>query len=326
MSQASANRQPAATPIAATEAVALNVDLHCHSLWSDGTLAPATVVERAWERGVQLLALTDHDEIGGLAEAAGRARELGLAFIPGVEISVTWARETIHVVGLRVDPLDEKLSAGLARIRAGRDARARQMSDQLAAVGVPDALEGASRYVRNPGLISRSHFARYLVEAGFGANVQQVFDRYLLRGRPGYVAQHWADLDEAIDLIVSAGGVAVLAHPGRYRLDDKGETSLWALVEAFRDAGGRGIEVISSSHRPADRAKFARWSSEFGLAASLGSDFHDPKESRVDLGTSPRLSASLEPVWRDWPETRALVEAAHLASPGPADLAGQEEG
>lgn len=288
----------------------LNVDLHCHSLMSDGTLEPSAVVERARVGGVQMLALTDHDEVGGLAAAAERAGQLGLTFINGVEVSVSWGGETIHIVGLRIDPRETTLTAGLARIRAGRDERARQMADQLAAVGIGGALEGASRFARNPELISRSHFARFLVEAGHVASSQQAFDRYLLRGRPGFVAHQWASLNEAVDMILAAGGVAVIAHPARYRLDDKGDLGLWTLAESFRELGGTGIEVISSSHGPADRDKFARWSTDLGLAASLGSDFHDPAESRVDLGASPRLPTSLDPIWRDWPETRALLDGS----------------
>ncbi len=292
------------------QAVGLNVDLHCHSLVSDGTLAPAAVVERAHANGVQMLALTDHDELSGLAAAGARARELGLRFINGVEISVSWANETIHIVGLRVDPTEPTLVQGLAGIRAGRDQRARQMAAQLAAVGVHGSLEGAQRHVGNPELISRSHFARYLVEAGYVASTQEAFDRYLLKGKPGYVEQRWARLEEAVAMIRAAGGVAIIAHPARYRLADRGALGLWTLAETFREAGGSGIEVVSSSHGPADRERFARWSVQLGLAASLGSDFHDPTESRVDLGASQRLPAGLVPVWADWPETRALVDQA----------------
>ncbi len=291
------------------QAVRLNVDLHCHSEISDGTLSPAAVVERAHANGVQMLALTDHDEIGGLGEAAQRASDLGMTFVHGVEISVTWAGQTIHVVGLRIDPANPALAAGLDAIRAGRDDRARRMADGLASAGVADALHGARRHAKNRSLLSRSHFARHLVESGHGANFQQAFDRYLAPGRPGYVIHQWARLDEAVGLIRGAGGTAVLAHPGRYRLDDHGETGLWALAEAFREAGGEAIEVISSSHDAADRARFADWSLRLGLAASLGSDFHSPGESRIDLGASDRLPTRLRPVWAEWSETRRLLEA-----------------
>ena len=277
----------------------LNVDLHCHSTVSDGTLEPREVVRRAHRNGVQAIALTDHDEVGGLAEAAAEAGALGLCFIPGVEVSVTWAEETIHIVGLRIDPRNETLVQGLASVRGGRQARAVEMAEGLAQAGIEGAYEGALRYVGNPDLISRSHFARYLVEIGACSDVRQVFQQYLVRGRPGYVPHRWARLEQAVEWILAAGGVAVLAHPARYRFD---ETRLWALVDQFRKAGGRGIEVVSGSHTEADFARFGQWSRDFGLAASRGSDFHDPAESTYDLGRLPRLPDSLEPLWADWPE------------------------
>ena len=281
---------------------ALNADLHCHSTVSDGTLAPAEVVRRAHANGVQLLALTDHDEVGGLDEAHRAAAELGLAFVPGVEVSVTWGGETIHVVGLDIDWRHPTLVAGLADTRSGRDARGRDMGAQLAAAGVPHAYEGALRYAGNPALLSRTHFARYLVECGVCADTREVFGRFLVEGRPGFVPHRWARLPEAIDWIVGAGGVAVLAHPGRYRLD---ATQLWALMSEFREAGGRGIEVVTGSHTPPQYGQFARFAREFGLLASRGSDFHSPTESRVDLGRLPPLPAELDPVWR------ALRATAH---------------
>lgn len=282
----------------------LNVDLHCHSTVSDGTLAPREVVRRAQRNGTQLLALTDHDEVGGLAEARDEAERLGLPFVCGVEISVSWAGETIHIVGLRVDPADPGLVAGLASVRKGRDSRAHEIAAGLAQAGIPGAYEGALRYVGNPDLISRSHFARYLVEAGVCADVRQVFANYLVEGKPGFVPHRWARLREAVAWIRGAGGVAVLAHPGRYRLD---ATGLWALVTEFREVGGQGIEVLSSSHDAADVSRFAQWSREFGLAASRGSDFHDPVESTYDLGMLPLLPDGLVPVWAEWPELAACT-------------------
>ncbi len=281
----------------------LNVDLHCHSSVSDGTLAPREVVRRAHGNGVQVLALTDHDEIGGLADAAAEAAAIGLRFVPGVEISVSWADETIHVVGLRIDPTHRPLLDGLASIRSGRDARALEMADGLARVGIQGAYDGALKYVGNPKLISRSHFARYLVEIGVCADVRQVFGSYLIQGKPGYVPHRWARLSEAVGWIRSAGGIAVLAHPARYRLD---ETGLWALVTEFKEAGGAGIEVYSGSHAKTDFGRFATWSRNFDLAASRGSDFHDPVESHYDLGALPPLPDSLVPIWSDWPEVCRL--------------------
>ncbi|MGE0311279.1 MAG: 3',5'-nucleoside bisphosphate phosphatase [Lautropia sp.] len=284
----------------------LNVDLHCHSVASDGTLAPVEVVRRAHANGVQALALTDHDDLGGLDAAAAEATRLGLCFIPGVEVSVTWADETIHVVGLRIDPADRALREGLAAIRDGREERAHRMSTSLEAAGIANARAGAMRYVGNPDLISRSHFARYIVEAGFCSEVREVFARYLTPGKPGYVAHRWATLATAVGLIRGAGGVAVLAHPARYRL---GDTARWALAEEFREAGGAAIEVLSGSHTKADFERFADWCKTLSMPASRGSDFHDPDESNYDIGALPPMPDSLTPVWWDWPELRHLEPA-----------------
>ena len=281
----------------------LNVDLHCHSTVSDGTLAPREVVRRAHGNGVQVMALTDHDEVSGIAEAAAEAAALGLCFVAGVEISVSWAEETIHIVGLRVDPQDAGLLAGLAEVRGGRQKRALEMAAGLARAGIPDAYKGALKYVGNPNLISRSHFARYLVEIGACSDLKEVFSSYLVNGKPGYVRHRWARLADAVGWIMAAGGVAVLAHPARYRLD---ETGLWALVTEFREAGGAGIEVLSGSHSKADFTRFGSWSRDFDLRASRGSDFHDPVESNYDLGSLPPLADSLVPVWADWPEVMQM--------------------
>lgn len=275
----------------------VNADLHCHSDRSDGTLAPAELVRRAHANGVEMLALTDHDEVDGLAEASAEAARLGLRFVPGVEVSVTWGGETVHVLGLGIDPACAELVEGLARTRAGRDERAREMAEQLAAAGISGAYEGAAKYVGNPQLISRTHFARFLVDTGVCEDIGEVFTRYLSEGRPGFVPHRWATLAEAIRWIRVSGGTAVIAHPGRYRL---GRTALLALIEEFRALGGVGIEVVCGSHAPYQYDEFARHAREFGLKASRGSDFHGPGESRVELGALPPLPHNLVPVWRDW--------------------------
>jgi predicted metal-dependent phosphoesterase TrpH len=282
---------------AADDPWALNADLHCHSAISDGTLSPEAVVARAHAQGVQMLSLTDHDELAGQAAALETARKLGIAYVPGIEISVTWAGETIHVLGLGIDPDDAALAAGVAGVRAGREARAREMAAQLEAAGIVAAWEGALRHVRNPQLISRTHFARFLVEAGHCADLGEVFLRYLTQGRPGYVPHRWARLSEAVGWILGAGGTAVLAHPGRYRLGDVG---LWALLQEFREAGGSAIEVICGSHTRDQYARFARMAREFDFRASRGSDFHGPGESRVELGALPPLPDAVVPVWAGW--------------------------
>jgi predicted metal-dependent phosphoesterase TrpH len=277
----------------------INADLHAHSRVSDGALAPAEVVRRAFAHDVQIFALTDHDEVGGLDAAGAAAAQLGLVFVPGVEISVTWGGETIHVVGLRIDAGNRELRDGLERTRSGRDERARQIGAELARAGVADAYAGALRYVGNPAMVGRMHFARHIVAQGVCRDVQEVFQRYLSDGKPGFVPHRWATLGDAIAWIRGAGGVAVLAHPGRYRLD---ETALWALIAAFREAGGQGIEVVSGSHTRDQYRQFAKVAQEFGLLASRGSDFHAPDESRVELGSLPPLPESLVPLWHDWPE------------------------
>jgi len=283
----------------------INADLHCHSVISDGTLSPEAIVERAHRNGVHILALTDHDELGGLVAAGARAQALGLAFVPGVEVSVTWANETIHIVGLRVDPHHAGLARGLDRTRNGRDERAREIAVQLAEVGIPDAYEGALKYAGNPELISRSHFARYIVETGTCASVHDVFERFLIEGKPGFIPHRWARLSDAVGWICEAGGTAVIAHPGRYAL---GELAMDQFIREFCDAGGTGIEVVSGSHAPGQSERFVTMAQHYGLKASRGSDFHGPNESRHDLGSMPPLPRSVTPVWHHWPEAHALEQ------------------
>lgn len=271
-----------------------NADLHCHSDVSDGTLSPEALAARASSRGVQLWSLTDHDEVGGQARAIAAASDLGLPYLTGTEISVTFAGQTVHVVGLGMDPSDPQLHDGLAATRSGRQARAREMADQLARAGLKGAFEGALRYVGNPELISRTHFARHLVETGVCASTHEVFRRYLTPGKPGYVPHRWAGLGEAVRWITQAGGVAVIAHPARYRYSAIEE---YALLSEFKQHGGQAVEVVTGSHTAAECQAYAGVALEFGLYASRGSDFHSPEESRVDLGGLPGLPGSLKPVW-----------------------------
>jgi predicted metal-dependent phosphoesterase TrpH len=272
-------------------------DLHCHSTRSDGLLSPAAIVRRAAARGVDVLALTDHDEVSGLPEAREEAREAGIEFVNGSELSVSWEDLTIHVVALRIDPDNADLAAGLAAIRDGRRSRARRMADALAAAGIPGAYEGALKYVTSEQLIARSHFARWLVEAGHARDVKEVFKHYLVPGKPGHVPHPWATLDQAIDWIHGAGGQAVVAHPGRYRVSASG---MRRLLGEFRDAGGDAIEVLTSAHTPAQYTEYATLCRVFGVRASSGSDFHGPGESWMDLGDLPPLPAGVVPVWQDW--------------------------
>jgi hypothetical protein len=275
----------------------LSYDLHSHSTYSDGLLPPATMVQRAAARGVDVLALTDHDDTGGLAEAAAAARETSLTFVPGAELSVSWETHTIHVVALQIDAANRVLDEGLAAIRSGRDARAHRIAQSLADAGIAGAYAGARKFVTSERLISRSHFARFLVEAGYAKETRDVFKRYLTQGKPGYVKHVWATLPQAVEWIHAAGGQAVVAHPGRYRVTP---TGMRRLLGEFRAVGGDGIEVLSSSHTPAQFAEYATYARIFGLLASTGSDYHGPGESFVDLGDLPSLPAGVTPVWAKW--------------------------
>lgn len=272
----------------------LNADLHCHSVVSDGTLTPEALAARAKANGVALWALTDHDEVGGQHRAMAAARALDLPYLTGAEISVTFAGLTVHIVGLGFDPDDRQLVDGLAATRGGREARAREMAAGLAAVGIPNAYEGALKYVGNPELISRTHFARHLVDSGVCNDTSEVFRRFLTDGRPGYVPHRWATLGNAVRWIRDAGGIAVIAHPGRYKFTP---TEEYALFTEFMAHGGEAVEVITGSHTAADFVKYADMAVEFDLYASRGSDFHSPDESHIDLGRLPPLPARLKPVW-----------------------------
>jgi len=275
----------------------LNVDLHCHSTVSDGALPPAEVAARAHANGVDVWALTDHDEVGGQAAASQAAQALGMCYITGAEVSVTWAGQTVHIVGLRFDPNDATLAEGLRATRSGRAARARRIGERLAALGMPGAYEGALPFAGNPELISRTHFARYLVEAGYCPDVQTVFNKYLGDDCPGHEPMQWARLADAVGWIRGAGGRAVIAHPGRYKYTP---TQFAALFDEFMQLGGEGIEVITGSHTPDEARQYADVARRYGMLASRGSDFHSLHESKADLGMLPVLPPGLKPVWHDW--------------------------
>ncbi|MFZ2988031.1 3',5'-nucleoside bisphosphate phosphatase [Ideonella sp.] len=275
----------------------LNADLHSHSTFSDGSLSPAELAARAHAGGVALWSLTDHDEIGGQAEARAAAERLGMAYVTGVEVSVTFAGETVHILGFDFDPLNPALVEGLHQLRAGRNARARAMGDSLAEAGIPGAYEGAVAYAANPELVSRTHFGRFLVDQGHCSSMHEVFQRYLKEGKPGFVNHRWAGLGEALGWITGAGGVAAIAHPARYRFTP---TEEFALFGEFQAHGGRAVEVTCGSHFPDEVTRYAGMAAEFDLLASRGSDFHAPGESRVDLGALPDLPGKTVPVWSLW--------------------------
>ncbi len=274
-----------------------NVDLHCHSTASDGLLAPAEVARRAAANGVELLALTDHDDIAGLPAARETAEAMGISFVSGVEVSIEWEGLQIHVVGLNFDAENQALNDGLEAIRSGRIDRARRMSAELEKFGIAGAFDGAMRHAENPNLISRAHFARYLVEARVCKDVRSVFESYLVPGKPGYVDHRWASVADCVSWINGAGGIAVVAHPARYKLSNG---AMRRFLGEFKDLGGQAIEVVSGSHSLDDVGVFGRLAREFGFMASRGSDFHGPKESYVDLGMLGYLPDGLTPVWESF--------------------------
>lgn len=292
----------------------LNADLHCHSVVSDGTLTPEALAARAKANGVELWALTDHDEIGGQQRAAAAARAAGMHYVTGVEISVTFIHQTVHIVGLGFDADNAALQQGLVHTRGGRGQRAREMSDGLAKVGIHGAYEGALKFAGNLELISRTHFARFLVESGVCRETNEVFRKYLTEGKPGYVEHRWATLKDAVTWIREAGGVAVLAHPARYKFSPNEE---FALFTEFKSHGGQGVEVVTGSHSAAEYLVYADMAREFGLAASRGSDFHSPDESHTELGTLPYLPGTLTPVWELLANRIQHAPAASLLAAAP---------
>jgi hypothetical protein len=269
------------------------IDLHSHSTVSDGTFTPAELVLHAAAQGVEVMALTDHDDLGGLEEARIAAAGQGIRLVNGVEISVSWNGRTIHIVGLDVDPSHAGLLAGLESIRAGRLTRAAAIAAELDKVGISGSLEGARAYARER-ILSRTHFARFLVANGHARDVKAVFRNFLVKGKPGHVSHRWADMAEAIGWIRSSGGIAVLAHPGRY---DIGKTTLHALFAAFREAGGEAVEVVSGSHTPDQYRLFAEFAKHYGLLSSAGSDYHGPAHNYFDMGRLPPLPEGCVPVW-----------------------------
>ena len=283
------------------------IDLHCHSTVSDGVLTPSDLVNHAAKKGVRVLALTDHDDVAGLDEAREIAQQHGMRFINGVEISVTWRRRTLHIVGLKINPEYPPLVNGLAEIRAGRHTRAERMAESLEKIGVHGALEGAYQYSKG-GIISRTHFARYLIEKGYAKDTKAVFKHYLVKGKPGYHEHQWASLEDALSWILGAGGIAVIAHPGRY---DLGRVTLLELMHEFKTLGGKAIEVVTGSHSVDQYQTFAKLAHQFDLASSTGSDYHGKGQTYIEMGRLPTLPHGCVEVWRDWQEVENIELEAY---------------
>jgi predicted metal-dependent phosphoesterase TrpH len=278
------------------------IDLHCHSTISDGVLSPPELVAHAAQSGIKVLALTDHDDVSGLQAARDAAIAHNIHFINGVEISATWKKRTLHIVGLKFDAENAALKTALAKVRIGRDERAREMAAGLAAVGIVGAYEGANEIAKQ-SILTRSHFAQFLVQNGNAKDVKTVFKKFLVKGKPGFVDHQWMSLQEAVELITGAGGSAVIAHPGRY---DLGKTNMLELMHEFRTLGGAAIEVVTGSHQPPQYQQFAKIAHQFSLKCSIGSDYHGYGLSHMAMGSVPELPAGCVPVWDDWPEKQYL--------------------
>lgn len=268
------------------------IDLHTHSHHSDGALAPGALVELAARRGVALLALTDHDTLAGCDEAARACAHHGIDFVRGVELTAQWRGREIHVVGLGVGdaPL---LDDHLGRVRALRRERVARIGNRLAADRAFAGRDVAAGVLAGDAVPTRAHLAHAIVALGLAADLQQAFDRWLGRGRAGYVPAQWPELDEAVAAIGAAGGLAVLAHAHRYRLSGG---QLDALCAAFRDCGGAGLEVGLAGLSPNDYARLSRLARRHGLAGSIGSDFHEPGVPWRPLGRSDKLPDQVSPL------------------------------
>lgn len=268
-------------------------DLHCHSTASDGRLAPADVVARAAEQGVGVLALTDHDTVAGLAEAEKAAKSFDLRLISGIEFSSQWGRRGVHVVGLNVNVDSTVLKAAVASQLEARDRRSEMIASRLAKLGIQGALQGA-KAIAGGAVLGRPHFAQYLVEQGCVKSVNEAFKKYLGAGKPGDVKNIWPELSEVVGWIRSAGGIAVLAHPSKYKMT---RTKLCALVSDFAECGGQAMEVSSGLMPPGVSASLARIAQDYDLYASCGSDFHFPGHKWQELGQFSPMPESCRPVW-----------------------------
>ncbi|MGZ5006291.1 MAG: PHP domain-containing protein [Methylobacter sp.] len=268
-------------------------DLHCHSTASDGALSPTALVQRAHQQGVTSLALTDHDTVAGLGKAQASASATGIKLIPGIELSTSWQNKCFHIVGLGIDPAYPPLSEAISNLQIMRRERAEKIAEKLEKKRIPGALEAVQK-AAGEGMITRTHFADFLLSQFHVSTQQEAFDRYLGAGKDAYVATTWADLEQAVDWITRSGGVAVLAHPLRYKL-----TASWMkrLLAAFKEAGGQSIEVVTGRYNSDEIKRVADYATRFELAGSVGSDFHNPANQWVELGRLAPLPENIKPVW-----------------------------
>jgi len=271
-------------------------DLHSHSTASDGSLKPTELVTLAKKSGVDCLALTDHDCVDGIEEAKQSAKKIDLEFIPGIELSVSWEKFTIHVVGLNINTSYPALLEGTKQIKSYRVWRAEQISKALEDCGIKGAFSAVQEATKG-NMIGRMHFANFLVENGYCKDIRSVFKKYLVKNKPGHIHGQWASLEDAVSWIRGAGGVAVIAHPGRYPFKNK---KLKLLLNDFIEMGGQAIEVISSSHSIQNVKRITTIALEYDLYASIGSDFHNPDVSWNKLGKLPPLPKQCTPVWNAW--------------------------
>ena len=274
------------------------IDLHTHSNKSDGELSPAELIYKAANNGIRILALTDHDTVSGLEDAKKAAIKNSINLVNGIELSTQWDNKTIHIIGLNIDGKNTLITEKCKKLKEMRKERAKKISLKLSKVGIQGAYEYTKKIVKN-GNITRYHFAQFLIEKKYARNLTDVFKRFLVKNKPGYVSTNWPNLDETINLINIAGGVAVIAHPLRYKIT---ATKLRKLIKEFKNCGGKAIEVITSHNILKEVVIASDYAKKYNLAASIGSDFHNEKTSWNKLGGLPLLPDNLLPVWKLWKE------------------------
>ena len=273
----------------------MHIDLHSHTTASDGKLTPAQLLQRASSLELEILSITDHDTTAAYEQLAKTPASLTL--IPGIEFSTYWKKTEIHILGLNIDLQNRTLQEGIMSQKKARELRAQGIAEKLSRVlKIENPFQAVAKLANNEN-IGRPHFAQYMLDNGLVSQHEDAFKKYLNAGKPAYVRQPWADYEEIIDWIVISGGIAVLAHPGKYNLT---RTKLISLIDDFERAGGGGLEVISGSQNPNLTHELTKLCEQKGLLASCGSDFHQPELSWSDLGKFPPLPKSCRPVWEHW--------------------------